>query len=87
MKRCENEWTVLSPGEEVDYQALDTYSVDDKLFITIRYSYWRQTALNFTICAVACKVSINVRQDFLYLSSWICNDSTVDNFLYTYYIF
>ncbi|XP_053352949.1 sterile alpha motif domain-containing protein 3-like [Clarias gariepinus] len=36
--KCENEWTVLSPGEEVDYQALDTYNVDGKLFISTRYS-------------------------------------------------
>ncbi len=64
MMRCEKEWTVLLLAEEVDYQALDIYSVDDKLFITIRYSCWRQTAVNFTICALACKVSINVRQDF-----------------------
>lgn len=35
--KCQDEWTVLSPGEEVDYQALDIYNVVDKLFISTRY--------------------------------------------------
>lgn len=36
--KYDNNWSVLSPGEETDHQALDTYTVDDRLFVNIRYS-------------------------------------------------
>lgn len=33
-----NDWILLSPGNELDHQALDTYLVDDRLYVSLRYS-------------------------------------------------
>uniref|UniRef100_A0A0E9UEJ9 Uncharacterized protein n=1 Tax=Anguilla anguilla TaxID=7936 RepID=A0A0E9UEJ9_ANGAN len=33
--KYEKDWTVLDPFEVVDHQALDTYSVDDKLLVSM----------------------------------------------------
>lgn len=34
----DNDWILLSPGNELDHQALDTYFVDDRLYVSLRYS-------------------------------------------------
>ena len=34
----DKDWTLLSPGNELDHQALDTYLVDDRLFVSLRYT-------------------------------------------------
>lgn len=34
----DRDWTLLNPGNELDHQALDTYLVDDRLFVSLRYS-------------------------------------------------
>lgn len=34
----DNDWILLNPGNELDHQALDTYLVDDRLFVSLRYS-------------------------------------------------
>lgn len=36
-----NDWILFNPGNELDFQALDTYLVDDRLFVSLRYSVWR----------------------------------------------
>lgn len=35
--KVDKEWTLLKPGDEMDFQAYDTYSVDDKLYVTVRH--------------------------------------------------
>lgn len=34
----DEEWIIMYPGEEIDYQAYDTYSIDNNLFVTMRHS-------------------------------------------------
>ncbi|XP_049328494.1 uncharacterized protein LOC125787802 isoform X1 [Astyanax mexicanus] len=33
----DKDWTLQIPGKELDHQALDTYSVDDNLFVSMKY--------------------------------------------------
>ncbi len=35
--KVDKEWTLLKPGDEMDFQANDTYSVDDRLYVTVRH--------------------------------------------------
>lgn len=35
--KVDKEWTLLKPGDEMDFQANDTYSVDDNLYVTVRH--------------------------------------------------
>lgn len=35
--KYEQDWTVLDPFEVMDFHALDTYGVDDKLFVSMRH--------------------------------------------------
>lgn len=35
--KYEPDWTVLDPFEVKDFHALDTYCVDDKLFVSMRH--------------------------------------------------
>lgn len=36
--KVDGEWTLLKPGDEMDFQVLDTYSVDNSLYVTLRHS-------------------------------------------------
>lgn len=36
--KVDNDWILLSPGNELDHQALDTYLLDDRLDVSLRYS-------------------------------------------------
>ncbi len=35
--KVDKEWTLLKPGDEMDFQTNDTYSVDDCLYVTVRH--------------------------------------------------
>ena len=35
--RVDGEWTLLKPGYEMDFQANDTYSVDNSLYVSVRH--------------------------------------------------
>lgn len=35
--RLDDEWILMRPGDEIDHQAYDVYSVDNNMFLCIRY--------------------------------------------------
>lgn len=35
--KVDGEWTLLKPEDEIDFQAIDTYSVDNSLYVTVRH--------------------------------------------------
>lgn len=34
--KVDTQWSVIKPGQEMDFQSLDVYNVDDKLYVTLR---------------------------------------------------